>query len=66
MIHFGDRIYKDEMMKHELCWMCLTERKPLKKVEYNKLNKMHIMVCKNCIEMNGHKIVKGVEALTTN
>ncbi len=54
------------MMRHELCWMCLSERKPLKKVEYHKLNKMHIMVCKNCIEMNGHKIVKGSEALTTN
>ena len=66
MIEFGDRIYKDAMMRHELCWMCLSTRKPLKKVEYHKLNKKQIMVCKNCIAMNGHKIVKGAESLCTN
>ena len=41
-------------------------RKPLKKVEYHKLNKKQIMVCKDCIAMNGHKIVKGAESLCTN
>ena len=66
MIQFGDRIYKDAMMRHELCWMCLSVKEPLKKVEYNKLNKKQIMVCKDCITMNGHKIVKGAELLSTN
>ena len=58
MIEQGNRIYADDMMREELCFMCLTH-KDLYRAEYNKHNRMHIMVCKDCIAMNGHKLVKG-------
>lgn len=58
MIEQGNRIYSDDMMRKELCFMCLTH-KDLYRAEYNKHNRMHIMVCKDCIAMNGHKLVTG-------
>jgi len=57
MQELGDRIYSDEMLRKELCYMCLTHR-PLTLVEHISPNRKHIMVCKRCIEMNGHKVVK--------
>ncbi len=57
MQELGDRIYSDEMLRKELCYMCLTHR-PLRLVYHISPNRKKIMVCARCIEMNGHEVVK--------
>ena len=57
MQELGDRIYSDEMLRKELCYMCLTHR-PLRLVHHISPNRKKIMVCARCIEMNGHEVVK--------
>lgn len=53
----GDRMYRDEQLREELCFMCLTHR-PLRRVYYTSHNKTVIHVCDRCIKMNGHEVVK--------
>ena len=57
MQELGDRIYSDEMLRKELCYMCLTHR-PLRLVYHISPNRKKIMVCARCIKMNGHEVVK--------
>ena len=52
----GDRMYSDEMLRRELCYMCLTH-KPLRLVYHTSPNRKEIMVCDGCIKMNGHEVV---------
>ena len=56
MIEQGDRIYKDEMLKEELCYMCLSN-KPLRQVYHTSPNQKEIYVCHGCIKMNGHTVI---------
>lgn len=57
MQEHGDRIYKDEMLRDELCYMCLTHR-PLREVYHTSPNRKLIHVCDVCAKMNGHEVVK--------
>ena len=56
MIEQGDRMYRDEMLREELCYMCLTH-KPLRRVYHTSANRKEIYACDRCIEMNGHKVL---------
>ena len=54
IIDHGDRIYRDEALREELCYMCLSHKK-LYKAEYTSANRKTIHVCEDCIEINGHR-----------
>ena len=54
IIEQGDRMYADDSLTQELCYMCLSH-KELNKVEHNSPNRKEIHVCDDCIDINGHK-----------
>jgi hypothetical protein len=49
-------MYRDEQLRQELCYMCLTHR-PLRPVYHTSPNRKEIHVCVRCIQMNGHEVV---------
>ena len=53
IIDHGDRMYRDETLKEELCYMCLSHKK-LYRVAHTSPNRKEIYVCRDCIDMNGH------------
>ncbi len=64
MIEFGDNIFRDEMMREQLCFMCLSH-KDLYRAEYSRHNRKQVMICKDCIKMNGHRVCRGKDKLFT-
>lgn len=54
IIDHGDRMYRDETLNEELCYMCLSHKK-LYRAEHTSPNRKEIYVCKDCIDMNGHR-----------
>ena len=54
IIEQGDRMYADDSLTQELCYMCLSHKK-LHKAEHTSPNRKEIHVCEDCIDMNGHR-----------
>lgn len=55
VIDNGDRMFRDETLREELCYMCLSGGEKLYRAEHTSPNRKEIYVCLRCMNMNGHR-----------